>query len=118
MVTVSHARRVPWAYYSFFRKSSHDLEGRNSDEAIYVNRESGSGRLLEVSKHQKDTAPVIVKHKHCPICATPIPMSKDFCGPACEDENKRLSRRRKYTFIATLALFPVLMILLMLLPRR
>lgn len=118
MVTVSQAKRVPSAYYSFFRKSSYNLEEQNSDEAIYANRESGLGRLLGVSKHQKDTAPVIVKHKHCSICATPIPMSKDFCSPACEDENKRLSRRRRYTFIATLALFPILMVLLMLLPRR
>jgi predicted nucleic acid-binding Zn ribbon protein len=65
-----------------------------------------------MSKHQKDAAPVIVKHKHCVICSTPIPMSKDFCSEACEGENKRLSRRRKYTFIATLAMFPVLLILL------
>jgi predicted nucleic acid-binding Zn ribbon protein len=39
-------------------------------------------------------------------------MSKDFCSTACEDENKRLSRRRKYTFILTLAMFPVLFLLL------
>jgi predicted nucleic acid-binding Zn ribbon protein len=65
-----------------------------------------------VSKYQKESAPVIVKHKHCLICATPIPMSKDFCSTTCEDENKRLGRRRKYTFILTLAMFPVLFILL------
>ncbi len=67
-----------------------------------------------MSKHQKESAPVIVKHKHCSICQTPIPMSKDFCSPACEDENKRMVRRRRYTFLATLAMFPVLLILLML----
>jgi predicted nucleic acid-binding Zn ribbon protein len=65
-----------------------------------------------MSKHQKDAIPVVVKHKHCVICSTPTPMSKGFCSQACEDENKRLSRRRKYTFIATLAMFPVLLILL------
>jgi predicted nucleic acid-binding Zn ribbon protein len=68
-----------------------------------------------VSKHQKETAPVIVKHKHCAICQTPIPMSKDFCSAGCEEENKRIVRRRRYTFIATLAMFPVLLILLALL---
>jgi len=39
-------------------------------------------------------------------------MSKDFCSTTCEDENKRLGRRRKYTFILTLAMFPVLFLLL------
>jgi predicted nucleic acid-binding Zn ribbon protein len=71
-----------------------------------------------MSKYQKETAHVIVKHKHCIVCATPIPMSKDFCSTTCEDENKRLRRRRKYTFIATLAMFPILLLLLTLLGRR
>jgi len=71
-----------------------------------------------VSKHQKETAPVIVKHRHCAICSTPIPMSKEFCSTTCEQENKRILRRRRYTFIATLAMFPVLLILLMLLRTR
>jgi len=70
-----------------------------------------------MSKHQKETAPVIVKHRHCAICMTPIPMSKEFCSATCEEENKRILRRRRYTFIATLAMFPVLLILLMLLRR-
>lgn len=65
-----------------------------------------------MSKHQKETAPVIVKHKHCAVCSTPIPMSKEFCSTACQDENKRVARRRRYTFIATLAMFPVLLVLL------
>jgi len=71
-----------------------------------------------VSKHQKETAPVIVKHRHCAICSTPIPMSKEFCSATCEQENKRILRRRRYTFIATLAMFPVLLILLMLMRTR
>ncbi len=74
------------------------------------------GRLA-VSKYQKDSTPVVVKHKHCAICSTPIPMSKDFCSTTCEDENKRLLRRRKYTFILTLAMFPVLFLLLFLFRR-
>ena len=71
-----------------------------------------------MSKHQKETAPVIVKHRHCAICSTPIPMSKEFCSATCEQENKRILRRRRYTFIATLAMFPVLLILLMLMRTR
>jgi predicted nucleic acid-binding Zn ribbon protein len=45
-------------------------------------------------------------------------MSKEFCSPKCEDESKRIARRRKYTFILTLAMFPMLLLLLMLIPRR
>jgi predicted nucleic acid-binding Zn ribbon protein len=71
-----------------------------------------------VSKHQKEAAPVIVKHRHCPVCQTPIPMSKEFCSSTCEEENKRFVRRRRYTFVLTLAMFPVLLILLMLLRTR
>jgi predicted nucleic acid-binding Zn ribbon protein len=67
-----------------------------------------------MSKHQKEAAPVIVKHKHCAICSTPIPMSKDFCSTACEDENKKMARRRKYTFVLTMAMFPLLLVLLFL----
>ena len=70
-----------------------------------------------MSKHQKEAPPVIVKHRHCAICSTPIPMSKEFCSAACEDENKRVVRRRRYTFVLTLAMFPVLLVLLMLLRR-
>jgi len=40
-------------------------------------------------------------------------MSEKYCGPKCEDEYKKASRRRTYTFIATLAVFPVLLAILM-----
>jgi len=72
---------------------------------------------LGLSKYQKETAAVVVKHKHCPVCSTPIPMSKEFCSTTCEDQNKRMARRRRYTFILTLAMFPVLLVLLALFGR-
>jgi len=40
-------------------------------------------------------------------------MSEKYCGPKCEDEYKKMSRRKTYTFVATLALFPVLLAILM-----
>jgi predicted nucleic acid-binding Zn ribbon protein len=54
----------------------------------------------------------LVKHKHCPICQTPISMSKEFCSGKCEDENKRIGRQRRNRFIMMMLLFPVIFVLL------
>jgi predicted nucleic acid-binding Zn ribbon protein len=62
-----------------------------------------------MSKYMKqETKASIPKHRHCVVCATPIPFDKEFCGPNCEDKFKRSERRRKYTFILILLMFPVL----------
>ena len=69
------------------------------------------------SKRQryKEQESVIVQHKHCPVCAKPISMKKRYCSSQCEEQDKKLSRRRTYTLIATMAIFPILIIITMLL---
>jgi predicted nucleic acid-binding Zn ribbon protein len=74
-------------------------------------------RTTSMSKYlrpeqQKASVP---KHRHCTVCATPISMEKEFCGPTCEDQFKRSERKRKYVFILILAMFPALLLVLSLL---
>jgi len=66
-------------------------------------------------EQQKATIP---KHRHCVVCSSPISMDKEFCSTNCEDQFKRTERKRKYTFIAILLMFPVLILVLSLLSRR
>lgn len=54
----------------------------------------------------------LVKHKHCTICQTPVPMSKQFCSKECEQESKRLDRKRRNRFILLMMMFPVLFLVL------
>lgn len=71
-----------------------------------------------MSKYMKQAEKVgIPKHRHCVMCSTPIPMDREFCGPMCEDKFKRSERKRKYTFIIILLMFPVLFFLLTLFHR-
>jgi predicted nucleic acid-binding Zn ribbon protein len=60
----------------------------------------------------------IPKHRHCIVCSIPIPVDREFCGTACEDKFKRSERKRKYTFIIILLMFPVLFFVLALLGRH
>jgi predicted nucleic acid-binding Zn ribbon protein len=34
----------------------------------------------------------VPKHKHCPVCGTPIEIAKEFCSDKCRTEHKRYSR--------------------------
>ena len=72
---------------------------------------------LKMSKYLKPEQQKsgISKHRHCVVCATPVPMEKEFCGPNCEDQFKRAERKKKYTFILILLMFPVLFLILTLL---
>jgi len=66
-----------------------------------------------MSKYMKQAEKVAtVKHRHCVICSTPIAMDREFCSSMCEDQFKRSERKRKYTFIVVLLMFPVLFFLL------
>jgi predicted nucleic acid-binding Zn ribbon protein len=66
-----------------------------------------------MSKYIKqETKASVPKHRHCAVCATPIAFEKEFCGPNCEDQFKRSERKRKYTFILILLMFPVIFLLL------
>ncbi|WP_455367290.1 DUF2116 family Zn-ribbon domain-containing protein [[Eubacterium] cellulosolvens] len=56
----------------------------------------------------------VIKHKHCGICGTSIPHQKSFCSRECEEKEKKISKRRTYTFILTLSLFPIIMFLMLL----
>lgn len=60
----------------------------------------------------------IPKHKHCPICGAPISMNKKFCSTQCEETDRKLNRRRTYTMIITMAMFPIILILMMLLTPK
>ena len=71
-----------------------------------------------MSKYMKQEQKAsIPKHRHCIVCSTPISIEQQFCGLSCEDEFKRAERKRKYTFIVILAMFPILFLILTLLRR-
>lgn len=71
-----------------------------------------------MSKYVKQAEKVTMpRHRHCVVCSSPIPMEREFCGPNCEDQFKRGERKRKYTFIGILMLFPVLFLILTLFKR-
>ncbi|MGA8858139.1 MAG: DUF2116 family Zn-ribbon domain-containing protein [Candidatus Bathyarchaeia archaeon] len=66
-----------------------------------------------MSKYMKQAEKVTIpKHRHCGVCSTPIEMDREFCGPMCEDQFKRSERKRKYTFIIVLMMFPILFFVL------
>jgi predicted nucleic acid-binding Zn ribbon protein len=71
-----------------------------------------------MSKYMKQAEKVTIpKHRHCVMCSTPISVDREFCGQMCEDQFKRSERKRKYTFIIVLLMFPVLFFLLAFLRR-
>ena len=71
-----------------------------------------------MSKYMKpEQKTSIPKHRHCIICSTPIAMDHEFCGPNCEDQFRRSERKRKYTFLIILLMFPVLFLVLALFRR-
>ncbi|HUO41819.1 MAG TPA: DUF2116 family Zn-ribbon domain-containing protein [Methylomirabilota bacterium] len=75
-------------------------------------------RNLAMSKYMKQEQKASVpKHRHCIMCSTPISLEEQFCGPNCEDQFKRSERKRKYTFLAILLMFPILFFVLALFRR-
>ncbi|MEM3381881.1 MAG: DUF2116 family Zn-ribbon domain-containing protein [Candidatus Bathyarchaeia archaeon] len=66
---------------------------------------------------RKEAQPSIPKHRHCNICGISISPDKIYCSKNCEAEYKKMSRRRTYTFILTLLIFPIIMILMLLTTR-
>jgi predicted nucleic acid-binding Zn ribbon protein len=71
-----------------------------------------------MSKYLKQAEKVsIPRHRHCIVCSTPIAMEREFCGSTCEDEFKRIERKRKYTMFVPLLLLPVVFLLLLFLRR-
>ncbi|MBS3817607.1 MAG: DUF2116 family Zn-ribbon domain-containing protein [Candidatus Thermoplasmatota archaeon] len=50
------------------------------------------------------------QHKHCKICAKPIPLDEDFCSEKCREEYQDMVSERKkkqYIFYALLAVLIV-----------
>lgn len=68
---------------------------------------------LKMSRYKEDK-PVLLRHKHCPICGMPVEPSKIFCSSKCEQENESVrKKKRNWTIIMFVPLiaFMLLMIL-------
>jgi len=69
-----------------------------------------------MSKYLKQAEKVnIPKHRHCVVCSTPISIEREFCSTSCEDEFKRVERKRKYQLFIPLLLLPLMFVVLLLL---
>lgn len=66
-------------------------------------------------KYQISTRTISEKlsHRHCPVCATPVFMLEQFCGPECEKVFRRAQRRRQYVML--LLILPILPFFLLIL---
>jgi len=63
-----------------------------------------------MSKHREEKT-VVFQHKHCRYCGGAVSSSKEFCGSECENELRRVSRRRTYMSILMLVPLPIILIL-------
>ena len=63
-------------------------------------------------KTEGSKQPVVAKHRHCNMCGAPVKLGASFCSVNCEAESKRLTRRRTWTLLLTLALFPAILVIL------
>ncbi len=52
-----------------------------------------------MSKYRREEPTTTTKHKHCPVCGTPIDMGKEFCSDKCKGENRRTGRARTRNFL-------------------
>ncbi len=52
-----------------------------------------------MSKYQREEPGALRKHKHCPICGTPIEMNKEFCSDKCRLQGRKTARSRTRTFL-------------------
>lgn len=67
-----------------------------------------------MSKYRREDRDVLVKHRHCTICSTPVAFEKMFCSPRCEGEHARMMRKRKYSMLVTTLVFPLVFVIFML----
>jgi len=76
----------------------------------FLNFHSTSNLVIQLSCEddypmpKKEQFMGVIKHKHCGICGISIPHQKSFCSRECEEKEKKISKRRTYTFIFTLLL--------------
>ncbi|MEM3517038.1 MAG: DUF2116 family Zn-ribbon domain-containing protein [Candidatus Bathyarchaeia archaeon] len=64
-----------------------------------------------MKKHSKEDYSIF-KHHHCQICEMPIPMDKKFCSKKCEEEFKKIEKRRKYSTLLMLIMIPALLLIM------
>lgn len=70
-----------------------------------------------MAKIRKEDMPVVFKHRHCIWCSAPVlDMGKEFCSAKCEAEYRRQLRKRNLIYFAMMLSFPVMLLLLYLLP--
>jgi predicted nucleic acid-binding Zn ribbon protein len=72
-------------------------------------------------KYQISTRTISEKlsHRHCPVCATPVFMFEQFCGPECEKVFKRAQRKGQYMLLLPILLiFPFFLMLILLMAHR
>ena len=68
-----------------------------------------------MKRYSKEEKYSIFKHHHCQICEAPIPMDKKFCSKKCEEEFKRIEKRRKYSTLLMFIMIPALLLIMTLL---
>ena len=52
-----------------------------------------------MSRPRRDEPISLPKHKHCPVCGTPIDLGKQYCSEKCRVEGRRVTRARTRNFI-------------------
>jgi len=71
----------------------------------------------EMAKIRKEDMPVVFRHRHCIWCSAPVlDMEKEFCSAKCEAEYRRQLRRRNWLYFAMMLSFPIMVLLLYLIP--
>jgi len=93
------------------------MSDEDSDARIMEELSNGTPWNAIAEKYQISTQTISEKlsHRHCPVCATPIFMFEQFCGPGCEKAFKRVQRRRqKMVFVPLLLIIPYFLLILLL----
>ncbi len=65
-------------------------------------------------KKAMDTDSRLMAHQHCPIDGKAIPMSEEFCSPACQEKYQSMMKKRKFTimlFYAATIMFIILILI-------
>lgn len=67
-------------------------------------------------EEDKDGAPVTFVHKHCPVCAKPMDIGRDFCSEECEKtvmSRKKSQRRTMWIMMGIIGLIMLVSSVLM-----
>jgi len=69
-----------------------------------------------MAKRKKESGPVLVKHRHCPICGMPIGLDKQFCGDECKAEFGKASKRRRTQLYAFFLIYILIFVVFFIAP--